>query len=89
MYEDKVAPGGCRDTLLLTWISFQILGPALLALMGMMLFVTLMFVLLARHPLLALIPLLVLAAAIAALARWEQRHAPTMEDLEDRYRQGG
>ena len=68
MYEtQEQAPGGCREVLLLTRIAFQILLPAILALMGVMLLVLFLFYALATHPALALIPIGIAAAALEGL----------------------
>ena len=74
MYESPPGPepGGCRETLLLTRIAFSVVVPVLLAVVGAMLLVILAFALFARHPLLVLLPLAILAAALWLLARRER-----------------
>ena len=89
MYEpQEQAPGGCRETLLLIRIAFQVLAPALFGLMAVIALIVLMFALLAQHPALALIPIGIVAAGLYALSRWDRRRERTLDDLDDEYRQG-
>lgn len=85
MYEtQEQAPGGCREVLLLTRIAFQILLPAILALMGVMLLVLFLFYALATHPALALIPLGIAAAALYGVYLYDKRrHRDRGDELDD------
>ena len=89
MYEpQKQARGGCRETLLLIRIAFEVLTPVLFGLIAVIALVVLMFALLAQHPALALIPIGIIAAGLYALSRWDRRRDHTRDDLDDQYRHG-
>ncbi len=90
MYErGDPAPGGCRETLLLTWIVFQILAPALFGVVAVIVLVTMLFALMAQHPLLALIPIGITAGSFYGLYRWEKNRAQKLDDLEAEHRRRG
>ena len=81
MYEPPTQEvGGCRETLLLVRIAFQILMPPILAIMGLIVIVVLTFALLARHPLLALIPVSIFAFGLYLLIRWDRGNRDHMLD---------
>ena len=71
MYQEPSGspPGGCRETLLLTRIAFGVLLPPLLAIAAVMVLLIVGFVLFTTHPLLGLLPLIPLGAALAWIAK--------------------
>ena len=74
MYEpQEQAPGGCRETLLLTRIAFQILLPGVLALAAVLLLVLFFFYALATYPPLALIPVVIVAGGLYGIYRFDKR----------------
>jgi hypothetical protein len=72
--EPQQQPGGCLEVLVLTRAMFGILFWPVLALVGTMLAVVMIFFLFTVHPALALIPVAAIALAVYIFARWEQRH---------------
>jgi len=76
MYHDpqpQREPGGCLEVWVLTRAMFGILFWPMLALIGAVLAVVLVFLLFTVHPALALIPIAAIAGAVYLFARWEQR----------------
>ena len=84
MYEEPAGgePGGCRETLLLTRIAFSVLIPPLLAVGGVLVLLIACFVLFTTHPLLGLLPLIPLAAALVWIARRERDDDRDLDDLD-------
>ena len=66
--------GGCLEVWVLTRAAFGVLFWPLVALIGSVLAVVLVFYLFTVHPALALIPVAAIAVALYLFARWEQRH---------------
>lgn len=64
---------GCRETLVLTRVTFAVLLPVLGAMLLVMSAAVAVIVLFIIQPALALIPLGLLVAAIFAFARWDRR----------------
>jgi FtsH-binding integral membrane protein len=64
---------GCLEVWALTRAAFGVLFWPLLALIGFVLAVVLVFYLFTAHPALALIPVAAIAVALYLFARWEQR----------------
>jgi hypothetical protein len=65
--------GGCLEVWVLTRAAFGVLFWPLLAVIGFVLAVVLVFYLFTVHPALALIPVAAIAVALYLFARWEQR----------------
>jgi hypothetical protein len=65
--------GGCLEVWVLTRAAFGVLFWPLLAVIGFVLAVVLVFYLFTIHPALALIPVAAIAVALYLFARWEQR----------------
>ena len=87
MYQEprQFEAGGCGETLLLIRIAFGILLPILGAIAGAIFLVFLFFVLFDQHPLLGLIPIGILAAAVLALVIRDRRLADRRtEEIERR-----
>lgn len=74
------AAGGCREALVMTRIAYAVLLPPIAVMVGVIAIVFASFYLLTIHPLLALIPLLPVAAAIVWIARRDRRIQREMED---------
>ena len=69
--------------LLLTRIAFQILLPGVLALTGVLLLVLFLFYALATHPVLALIPVAIIALALYGIYWYDKRrHRERGDDLD-------
>jgi Flp pilus assembly protein TadB len=86
MYEQEQQPGGCRETLLLTRIAFQILAPGLLAIAGVILLVVFLFAALATHPALALIPVGLFGFALYGVYLLDKRRERERHrDIDDAY----
>lgn len=85
MYQpQEQAPGGCRETLLLTRIAFQILLPGIVALAGVLLLVLFFFYALATYPPLALIPVGILAAVLYGIYLYDKRrHRDQVDEMDD------
>ena len=85
MYEpQEQAPGGCREVFLLTRIAFQILLPALGALIAVLMLVLFLFYALATHPALALIPVGLFAAMLYGIYLFDKRrHRERREGVGD------
>ncbi len=66
-------PGGCLEVLVITRAVFGILLWPLAAILLVIVDLIAIFWLFTTHPLLALIPIAITVAAVAAFARWEQR----------------
>jgi hypothetical protein len=76
MYQQRAPqkePGGCLEVWVLTRAMFGVLLWPLVALVGLVIAVVLVFFLFTVHPALALIPVAGIAAAVYLFARWEQR----------------
>ena len=84
MYEEPAGgePGGCRETLLLTRIAFGVLIPPLLAIAAVLALLIVGFMLFTRHPLLALLPLIPIAAGLVWIARRERGDDRDLDDLD-------
>ena len=68
---------GCRETLILTRAAFAVLIPIFAAMVAVLVLVMTLLLLLLTNPILALIPLALLAGGLFAFARWERgRHRP-------------
>ena len=82
MYEQQSGPepGGCRDTLLLTRIAFSVLIPPLLAIAAVLVLILAAFLLFTTHPLLGLLPLIPIAAALVWIARRDRRNERDRDD---------
>lgn len=82
MYQEprQIEPGGCTETLLLIRIAFGILLPVVGAIAGVIVLVFLFFLLLGRHPLLALIPVGILAAVLLAIVIRDRRLADERQE---------
>lgn len=82
MYEpQEQQPGGCRETLILTRIAYQILAPGLLAIAGVILLVVFFFAALAAHPALALIPVGLFASVLYGIYLYDRRRDRSMDGL--------
>ncbi len=82
MYESRgPEPGGCRETLLLIRVAFSVIIPPLLAVMGVIVLLFVFFLLFSRHPLLGLLPVLVVVGALYLLSRYERSRDPDLDDL--------
>ena len=83
MYQEPSGgePGGCRETLLLTRIAFGVLIPPLLAIAAVLVLLIAGFVLFTTHPLLGLLPLIPVAAALVWVARRDMGNDE--DDLDD------
>ena len=73
-------PGGCREALMMTRIAYSVLLPPIAVMMGVIAIAFAAIFLLTIHPLLALIPLLPVVAAIAWIVRRDRRVQREMED---------
>ena len=82
MYESQgPEPGGCRETLLLTRVAFSVIIPPLLAVVGVVVLVFVFFLLFSWHPLLGLLPIVLVAGGLYLLARYERSHDPDLDAL--------
>ena len=82
MYEQQSGPepGGCRETLLLTRIAFEVLIPPLLAVGAVLVLLIAGFVLFTTHPLLGLLPLIPIAGGFVWLVRRDRASADRDRD---------
>ena len=69
----QIQPGGCREIIALTRITYLIIFPVILALIGALLLLFLIFTLLTIKPVLALIPIGGIVIGLVALAIYEHR----------------
>ena len=68
---------GCRETVILTRAAFAVLLPILAAMIAVLVLVMTVLLLLFTRPVLAIIPLILLVAAVFAFTRWERgRYRP-------------
>jgi hypothetical protein len=74
--EPEKEPGGCRESFVLTRAVFGVLMWPLLALLGAMVGLGIVLYLFFVNPLLALIPIGLLAVGLFLFARWESKHLP-------------
>ena len=73
-------PGGCREALLLTGITFTVMLPAMAVVMGGTGMVIAAFYLLTVHPALALLPFAPLAAGVVWMVCRDRRIRREMEE---------
>jgi hypothetical protein len=77
MYEpQREEPAGCRDVWVLTRATLGILMWPVAALIGVLVAVGVAFALLAVHPALALVPIVLVVGGLVYLARRESRQPP-------------
>ena len=79
--DDRDNPPGCLDALAMTRAVFGVLVWPLAFIFVVIFDVSITFYLYATRPVLALIPVLITAAAIWALVRWERHRFRPPEDL--------
>jgi hypothetical protein len=64
---------GCREVWVLTRAVFAIILPAMAAIFAVLLAAAVTFVMYARHPALALVPIAAVVGLLYVYARWERR----------------
>jgi len=65
-------PNGCIQTLVITWMIFQILFLPLAMIMGMLIAVMLMFFAFSENPLLGLAAIVIIGLLFYVIVKWEQ-----------------
>jgi hypothetical protein len=74
--EPEKEPGGCMEALILTRAAFATLAIPVMALVGVILAIVLVFVTFSFHWALGVLYLAVIAGGVALYARWERRRFP-------------